>query len=271
MWRQMPTVLQWRSARHSSWLLGGTMALGLPLFDDDTHASLQLAPVQHEAWTEQRTDRAASNLPVDFPLIYPGLTALFAQMDMGHDHTSTTSSTSSAISHEGMTPYLHFTPGDVLYFSAWTPSSPGAMVGACIGLFMLALFERWFAALRGVFEHHWKHRALLLSSRYSTRPEGSEFLRSNSRSASSSPNPKEKDSESATRSPVPPLIPRYRPRTIPPFVASQDIPRGIMYAFHMFIGYLLMLAVMYVSSTVPCFQRRSSFASGRSRLDSLFR
>lgn len=76
---------------------------------------------------------------------------------MDHDMGSGSTSTPS-MAHEGMTMYLHFHGGDYLYFSAWQPSSPGAIAGACIGLFMLALFERWFAALRAVFEHHWKHR-----------------------------------------------------------------------------------------------------------------
>ncbi|KAJ3546990.1 hypothetical protein NMY22_g1834 [Coprinellus aureogranulatus] len=143
-----------------------------------------------------------------------------------------------------MTPYLHFHTGDYLYFAAWKPSSPGAIVGACIGLFLLALLERWFAALRAVFEHHWKHRALLLSSRFSARSEGPDLLASSSRTDQSSTSGKrEKELEASTTS-IPPLVPRYRARTIPPFVPSQDIPRGILYAFHMFLGYLLMLAVM---------------------------
>jgi len=36
-------------------------------------------------------------------------------------------------------------------------------------------------------------------------------------------------------------------RTIPPFIAEHDIPRGILFALQMFLGYLLMLAVMYVA------------------------
>jgi copper transporter 1 len=41
---------------------------------------------------------------------------------------------------------------------------------------------------------------------------------------------------------IPPRLPRLR--AVPPFIAGHDIPRGILYAFQMFIGYLLMLAVM---------------------------
>ncbi|TFY80036.1 hypothetical protein EWM64_g3981 [Hericium alpestre] len=58
--------------------------------------------------------------------------------------------------------YLHFTPGDNLWFLGWAPFKVGPMVGACIGLFMLALLERWLAAIRGVMEVHW-HKACVLS------------------------------------------------------------------------------------------------------------
>lgn len=57
-----------------------------------------------------------------------------------------------------MIPYLHFTRGDTLWFLGWVPQSAGAMVGACIGLFMLALVERWVAACRAVMEAHWSKR-----------------------------------------------------------------------------------------------------------------
>ena len=35
----------------------------------------------------------------------------------------------------------------------------------------------------------------------------------------------------------------YR-RTIPPFLWAHDLPRGLLYAGHALLGYLLMLAVM---------------------------
>lgn len=57
-----------------------------------------------------------------------------------------------------MFPYLHFTPGDNLWFLGWVPRSAGAMVGACVGLFLLALVERWIAACRAVMEVHWSRR-----------------------------------------------------------------------------------------------------------------
>jgi len=45
-----------------------------------------------------------------------------------------------------------------------------------------------------------------------------------------------------TNPPRPPRLPHLR--TIPPFIAEHDIPRGVLFALQMFLGYLLMLAVM---------------------------
>jgi copper transporter 1 len=58
--------------------------------------------------------------------------------------------------------YLHFTIGDNLWFLGWAPHTAGAMAGACIGLFMLAIAERWLVAMRGVMEDHWSTRFVVL-------------------------------------------------------------------------------------------------------------
>ena len=57
-----------------------------------------------------------------------------------------------------MVPYLHFSPGDTIWFLGWVPMSAGAMVGACIGLFLLAVVERWLAAIRATSERNWRNR-----------------------------------------------------------------------------------------------------------------
>jgi copper transporter 1 len=57
-----------------------------------------------------------------------------------------------------MIPYLHFTPGDALFFKEWVPTSSGAVGGACVGLFVLAMLQRCVSAMRGVMDQHWKHR-----------------------------------------------------------------------------------------------------------------
>ena len=59
-----------------------------------------------------------------------------------------------------MIAYLHFTIGDNLWFLGWAPSTAGAMAGACIGLFMLSIAERWLVAMRGVMEEHWSTRSV---------------------------------------------------------------------------------------------------------------
>ena len=38
----------------------------------------------------------------------------------------------------------------------------------------------------------------------------------------------------------------YVSRSVPPFIATHDIPRGIIFAFQACLAYILMLAVMYV-------------------------
>ncbi|KAG6834754.1 hypothetical protein H0H93_007605 [Arthromyces matolae] len=47
-----------------------------------------------------------------------------------------------------MLSYLHFTPGDVLWFEGWVPGKGSTLFAACIGLFLLGMAERWIAALR---------------------------------------------------------------------------------------------------------------------------
>ena len=61
-----------------------------------------------------------------------------------------------------MKPWLHFTLGDSLYFESWVPMSAGAVVGACIGLFMLAIIERWVTALRAVMQLYWARKLVSL-------------------------------------------------------------------------------------------------------------
>ena len=57
-----------------------------------------------------------------------------------------------------MTPYLHFTGGDPLYFKSWHPSSQGAIAGASIALLILAILERLLHATRGIMDARWRKR-----------------------------------------------------------------------------------------------------------------
>ncbi|KDQ63867.1 hypothetical protein JAAARDRAFT_189392 [Jaapia argillacea MUCL 33604] len=142
-----------------------------------------------------------------------------------------------------MTPWLHFTGGDDLYFHSMHPSSKGAIAGACIVLVALAIFERWIAAIRHVKQAQWREQALSMIARPSApiherkeSPPPAELAdRETDITIQSLPN----DSPS----PIPGHIHRH-PRLVPPFIAAYDLPRGAMYASQALLGYTLMLAIM---------------------------
>lgn len=48
--------------------------------------------------------------------------------------------------------------GDPLWFAAWTPGSNGAVLGACVALMLLAVFQRLLVGARGVLEMEWKRQ-----------------------------------------------------------------------------------------------------------------
>jgi copper transporter 1 len=56
---------------------------------------------------------------------------------------------------------LHFSHGDVLLFKELQPSSAGALAGAALVLFALAVFERWLAATRLVLSARWNQKCAL--------------------------------------------------------------------------------------------------------------
>lgn len=78
-------------------------------------------------------------------------------MDMSMD-------SSMSLAMESMVPYLHFTPGDTIWFKGWVPMSTGAMIGTCIGLLLLAIVDRWIAAIRSTAEIHWRKKYVFSSS-----------------------------------------------------------------------------------------------------------
>ncbi|KAJ6605126.1 Ctr copper transporter family-domain-containing protein [Mycena sp. CBHHK59/15] len=74
-----------------------------------------------------------------------------------HAHGGSSASTNSSMG--GMMAALHFTPlGDTIWFAGWAPQSSGALAGACIGLFLLGVFERWVAARRTMLQAQWALR-----------------------------------------------------------------------------------------------------------------
>ncbi|KAI0824132.1 Ctr copper transporter [Trametes gibbosa] len=151
---------------------------------------------------------------------------------------ATSSNTSMVVM---MVPWLHFTSGDNLLFETWHPSSKGAIAGACVGLAVFALFERWVNAMRGAAEAHWDRKTLALMFDRTTQP-----------SCPSPDTPVDiKASGSVEEVKVGDLKPLESParqrrssRTIPPFIPAHDIPRGVLYAFQALLTYALMLVVM---------------------------
>ncbi|KAI5123577.1 hypothetical protein M0805_003395 [Coniferiporia weirii] len=140
-------------------------------------------------------------------------------MDM--DSTSDTSTMSMM-----MTPYLHFTGGDFLFFKRITPSSKGTLAGAAIFLFFLAMLERFIVARRALMDVRWKKRAKAIVAAHSAA------LKANTQGGRS-----EKASE-------PFLAQATGARMVPPFIASHDIPRGVMHGLQSLVHFALMLAVM---------------------------
>ncbi|KAF8986051.1 Ctr copper transporter family-domain-containing protein [Cyathus striatus] len=134
----------------------------------------------------------------------------------------------------GMVPYLHFTPGDTLFFQGWVPRSPGAIFGACIGLFVLAVLERWVGAVRRVGEGVWAKRGVDGFGWGRAQIALSNKLTSDAAKDKA----KDKGGHAGQRGMVGMV------GSIPPFIPSQDILRGVLHAVQVALGFLFMLAVM---------------------------
>ncbi|ESK82948.1 copper transporter [Moniliophthora roreri MCA 2997] len=117
-----------------------------------------------------------------------------------------------------MMSYFHVTLGDTLWFEGWVPKTNGALAGAAIGLFLLAILDRGVAGARGIMEAHWKMRAQLEHANKFADLKGAGS-----------------DSEAALT---------MKMRTLPPFNLARDIARGVMQAAQATLGFALMLAVM---------------------------
>ncbi|KAF7324515.1 CTR copper uptake transporter [Mycena kentingensis (nom. inval.)] len=107
-----------------------------------------------------------------------------------------------------MLPMLHFSLGDTLFFQGWVPQTRAALFGACVGLFLLALVDRWLAAVRSMAEASWRR----------------------SRVAAADCDDKNKK--------------RRVQLQAPPFVLAHDLTRGALHALQSAIGFVFMLAVM---------------------------
>lgn len=140
-----------------------------------------------------------------------------------------------------MNAWLHFGKSDYLLFETWRPSSNGAIAGTCIAIFAFAIFDRSLAALRRTREDHWKTRTLALLSKQLARTPALSALDGGKAAGTgevvgevlSTDSPH--DAKNISRTTL---------RSIPPFVPSHDIPRGIIYAIQTASSYILMLTVM---------------------------
>ncbi|KAG8812814.1 hypothetical protein FRC19_002876 [Serendipita sp. 401] len=157
---------------------------------------------------------------------------------MSHDMHSGGSSSSSTMTM--MVPYLHFTPGDTLLFEGWVPKKPGPIFGACIGLFLLAILDRWLAALRRLMEFWWAERARVKLTRKFVEikdqtPREEQKVGDISIVSSSQPSGSQQSDEP---------LPRLSRERIPPFMFTHDLARGAFVVFQTAITYGLMLCVM---------------------------
>ncbi|EKM52897.1 uncharacterized protein PHACADRAFT_261579 [Phanerochaete carnosa HHB-10118-sp] len=158
------------------------------------------------------------------------LAALVTAHDNGMDMTM---DDGMVLAQGQMLPYLHFTPGDMLWFMGWVPQSTGAMIGTCIGLFLLAVVERWIATCRAVMQAHWSKRAAITQAD-----------RMNVRGLPVSASPRED-----LKSPKPvgvsaALRDATTFRKAPPFIFYHDLVRGIAFAGHSALQFAFMLVVM---------------------------
>jgi hypothetical protein len=115
-----------------------------------------------------------------------------------------------------MLPYLHFTPGDILWFEGWVPGRSTTLFGTCVGLFVLALLHRWVVALRAALEFS--------------------IATSNMSHTLAQPLSEKRQKFS--------LLHRVMLRDAAPFVLRHALSRGILHMIQVSIGFLFMLAVM---------------------------
>ncbi|KAK1229381.1 hypothetical protein PQX77_007558 [Marasmius sp. AFHP31] len=127
-----------------------------------------------------------------------------------------------------MTPWLHLNASnDTLLFKSLRPQLPGAVAGACIALIAVSLLERWLSGVRAKLESYWRTRSL--SPKKHDSP------------ASSSDGTDDRvTGEGLVRT----SAGKAFCRTVAPFIARYDVPRGALFSLQALLGYILMLSVM---------------------------
>ncbi|TFK77222.1 hypothetical protein BDN72DRAFT_33124 [Pluteus cervinus] len=126
-------------------------------------------------------------------------------------------------SGHGMLNYFHVISGDTLWFQGWVPQSAGATVGAFIGLFLLAIGERWVGSVRSMSEKAWAGRIQrIMTNRLNASADG-----------------KDQVPPQATG-----LRSLFSTQNTPPFILAHDGPRAFLHLVQTTLGYLCMLAIM---------------------------
>ena len=74
---------------------------------------------------------------------------LFPSLVLAHDHGG------GGMEGGTMAMYLHFTPGASVLFGPWIPKTDREIFGTCVGVFMLAMVDRWFSAIAAVMNAYW--------------------------------------------------------------------------------------------------------------------
>ncbi|KAG8722283.1 hypothetical protein FRC11_002735, partial [Ceratobasidium sp. 423] len=128
-----------------------------------------------------------------------------------------------------MTPYFHWMANaDALYFKAWVPRTPGTLAGACIGLFFLAIFERFLSGAKGLMEAWWRRQQASTVTRALVTPDNAS-IHTHSKSIESGRD------YLISANPIP---------LVAPFEPMRDLIRGGMQAVQSLIGFFLMLSIM---------------------------
>ncbi|TNY17661.1 copper transporter [Rhodotorula diobovata] len=161
-------------------------------------------------------------------------------MGMGMDN-----STTAAMMHTAFTASIGSAN---LWFESWTPSSPAATFGACLGLFALAVLSRFLSAVKVCAEAAWitsvNHHAaqerragpIALSQPASPSLDDSKAPRPDDHQAPVPAFPSPLSADTAR--------PRVQPLYSPPFLLAVDLPRSLLFGLQALIAYLVMLAVM---------------------------
>lgn len=136
-----------------------------------------------------------------------------------------------------MTPWLHFALGDALWFKTWVPQNKGSLAGAAIGLFLLAIIERWLASMRALMELHWRQQ-MLKAAQASFPPLQYEKQDKDDQSSAVDANATGPAVSQASKRPLNAV------RIAAPFIPMHNVTRGVMHAITAALNFLFMLAVM---------------------------